>query len=317
MSVDRLQSGAYTDLQSLQGLKRQAHQPDASSVREAARQFESLFTRMMLSSMRQASMGDSLFDSSEGGFYREMFDDQLAVDMSRGRGLGLADMLVEQLARAGLTPRETPPGGSEGAAASRNGAAGSAVVAPGATSADAAPSAEPSGIAQRRAFLARLQPHAEAAGRALGVAPETLLAHAALETGWGQAMPADAAGRGSFNLFGIKAGQSWQGAAVSSQTVEFVQGAPRQQVEPFRAYGSESESIADYVSLLSRSSRYADALGTGDDTAAFAGALQRGGYATDPRYAQKLEAVAASVRSVLGASLKGGNELPINRADTL
>ncbi len=317
MSVDRLPSGAYTDLQSLQGLKREARQPDASSVREAARQFESLFTRMMLSSMRKASMGDSLFDSREGGFYREMFDDQLAVDMSRGRGLGLADMLVEQLGRAGLIPPETPAGASRGGVAPLAGGAGSAMVAPATASADSAPAADAFGIAQRRAFLSRLQPHAEAAGRALGVAPETLLAHAALETGWGQSMPADAAGRGSFNLFGIKTGQSWHGAAVNSQTVEFVQGAPRLQVEPFRAYGSESESIADYVSLLSRSSRYAEALGTGEDTAAFAGALQRGGYATDPRYAQKLEAVAASVRSVLGASLKSGNELPINRADTL
>ena len=44
--------------------------------------------------------------------------------------------------------------------------------------------------------------------------------------------------------------------------------------------GSAGASFGDYVGLLKGSSRYAAALGTGDDAAAFAGALQRGGYGT-------------------------------------
>ena len=36
--------------------------------------------------------------------------------------------------------------------------------------------------------------------------------------------------------------------------------------------------------------RYSAALGTGSDVRAFANALQRGGYATDPEYANKLVA---------------------------
>ncbi len=73
-------------------------------MREAARQFESLFTRMMLKSMREASFGDPMIGSDQQDFYHDMFDDQFAVEMSKGRGLGLADMLVQQLTRAGLAP---------------------------------------------------------------------------------------------------------------------------------------------------------------------------------------------------------------------
>ena len=100
----------YTDLQGLAALRRDAKAQDPAALREAARQFESVFTRMMLQSMRQASgEGEGMLDSQQSLFYRDMFDDQLAVELSRGRGLGLAEMLVAQLMRAGLAP-PTPPG---------------------------------------------------------------------------------------------------------------------------------------------------------------------------------------------------------------
>ena len=59
----------------------------------------------------------------------------------------------------------------------------------------------------------------------------------------------------------------------------------------FRAYGSVAENVADYVRVLRDNPRYAAALGTGSDVRAFANALQRGGYATDPEYANKLVAM--------------------------
>jgi len=292
MAIDPSRGAAYTDLQSLTALKRDARAQDPAALRETARQFESVFTRMLLQSMRQASSGDSLFDSQQSGFYRDMFDDQLAVEMSRGRGLGLADMMVQQLLRSGASPpAATPP------TAATTGIAGPAPAG------DAA--------AQRESFVREMLPHAEAASRQLGVAPQTLIAHAALETGWGRSMPRGPEGQPSFNLFGVKAGASWQGAAVGSSTVEFEGGVSSTRVEQFRAYGSPAASFGDYVSLLKGSSRYAAALGTGEDAAAFAGALQRGGYATDPDYARKLTAVVAGVRGILDASLKTGDPLPI------
>jgi peptidoglycan hydrolase FlgJ len=124
-------------------------------------------------------------------------------------------------------------------------------------------------------------------------------------------MPSGADGEPSFNLFGVKAGASWAGKAVGSSTLEYVAGAPVSTVERFRAYDSAQTGVSDYVQLLAGSSRYVAALGKGDDVGAFAAALQKGGYATDPRYAQKLTAVASTVGAILDAGLKGGGALPI------
>lgn len=294
MAIESLQIASYTDLQGLASLKREARAQSPEALREAARQFETVFTRMMLQSMRQASTGDSLFDSQESGFYRDMFDDQLSVEMSRGKGLGLADMLVEQLLRSGVVPGAAPAGKAEGAPPAA--ATGNRANAVGGSP---------------EAFVEKMFPEMERAGRALGVSPRTLLAHAALETGWGASMPAGPDGKASFNLFGIKATGGWQGEAVGSRTLEFEAGVATARVERFRAYANPQESVGDYVSLLSRNPRYAAALGTGEDTGAFATALQRGGYATDPRYAEKLSAVAETVGKFLDGRLKGGNSLPI------
>ena len=57
--------------------------------------------------------------------------------------------------------------------------------------------------------------------------------------------------------------------------------------------------------LLGSNPRYAAARNTGSDVSAFASALQRGGYATDPSYAAKLQAVAAQVTALVG----GGDPL--------
>ena len=59
----------------------------------------------------------------------------------------------------------------------------------------------------------------------------------------------------------------------------------------FRAYGSASDSFADYARLLGNA-RYAGARNAGNDTHRFASALQQAGYATDPSYAAKITAIA-------------------------
>ncbi len=53
--------------------------------------------------------------------------------------------------------------------------------------------------------------------------------------------------------------------------------------------------MGDYVRVLRDNPRYAAALNTGTDVRAFATALQKGGYATDPEYANKLVSVAAQL----------------------
>jgi flagellar protein FlgJ len=203
-------------------------------------------------------------------------------------------MLMRQLAGvgAGGSARQ-----SDAAAAGidRSGA-GTASGVPGATT-------DPNSIAEsKQDFIRSLWPHAQQAGRELGVDPHALLAQAALETGWGKSVPCTAAGDCSFNLFGIKAGGQWSGATVNVPTLEFEQGVAVRKVERFRAYESPAASFNDYARLIRNNPRYENALGAGADVASFASALQNGGYATDPQYARKLTAVANELRQLTGST---------------
>jgi flagellar protein FlgJ len=286
----------YADFGALEALKKNVRQDDSTAIRKAAQQFESLFTNMLLKSMREATQsqnegggdGMGMGDSDTTQFYQGMFDQQLAVQLSQGKGLGLADMLVKQLTRAGLV---------HGAgAAPATPATGSNGLTPG------APAAAATGAAQAADFVARIGPAAQVVADRLGVAPEAVIAHAALETGWGQHLPTSAGGAQSFNLFGIKAGGSWSGPALQAATTEFSAGVAERKSQAFRAYDSTDASMNDYADMLQGSPRYAAALGTGSDVGAFARGLQRGGYATDPNYALKLETVAGNVRSLMKAA---------------
>jgi flagellar protein FlgJ len=167
-------------------------------------------------------------------------------------------------------------------------------------------------LPEQAAFVRQLAPYAKRAAERLGVAPEALIAHAALETGWGRHVPVAAAGGSSFNLFGIKAGGAWGGMSVAAQTVEFDGGNPATVEQPFRSYASLEQAMNDYVDVLQGSARFRSAIGTGRDTGAFANGLARGGYATDPAYGSKLAAVADRVR-VLRAGIAFE---PIRVADT-
>ena len=159
-------------------------------------------------------------------------------------------------------------------------------------------------------FVQQLWPCAEEAGKALGVDPKHLLAQAALETGWGKSLPCDVDGTTSFNFFGIKAGSSWQGDSVSVKTLEFEGGVPVPKQAKFRSYDSAADSFRDYVEVLRNNPRYADALNTGSDAKAFANALQRGGYATDPRYAMKIETIAQNL-AINETALKSSTDAPM------
>jgi peptidoglycan hydrolase FlgJ len=281
MSAPVNSPGFYADFNGLAALKTSAAASNPAALREAARQFESLFTSMVLKSMREANLGPGLGDSDATNTYQEMYDQQLAVQMSQGKGLGLAEMLVQQLTRSGLKGT-APVSGAE---------AGAAVT----------PSSTPISVpttAQRISFVQRVQPLADEAAGQMGVAPDTLIAQAALETGWGQHLPASPNGSSSANLFGIKAGGSWQGATATASTVEYTQGTAATTAAKFRAYDSDQASARDLVALVSSSPRYAAALGAGDDVGAYAAGLQRGGYATDPDYVKKMVATAQSLQEL-------------------
>lgn len=148
---------------------------------------------------------------------------------------------------------------------------------------------------QREAFIGEMLPLARDAAARLGVAPEVLTAQAALETGWGRSPVRRADGSSTHNLFGIKAGTGWAGEVVQAMTTEVEQGQAVARSEAFRGYAGPSQSFDDLARLVSASPRYQAALGAGADAHAYGQALQRGGYATDPAYADKLARVAGQV----------------------
>jgi peptidoglycan hydrolase FlgJ len=330
MAVPINNASFYADPAALSGLKHDAKTQDPKALKEAAHQFESLFTQMMLKSMREANKGfgdDPLFGSDQADFYQSMFDDQIAAQISKGKGLGLADMLTRQLHQSGMVNDSGTANGEQGTAGVPqkgdgvrgsgigNRETGSVKRAAGAVSSSSGlqptaydqmgiprdslqPSSHVPMAASKEDFIRSMRPHAERAARELGVDPDVLVAQAALETGWGSAVPCTSAGDCSFNLFGVKAGSQWSGQTASVPTVEFEDGVAVRKSQKFRAYDSAAASFDDYAKLIRSSGRYQAALGTQDDTAQFAQALQRGGYATDPQYANKIASVVREVKAL-------------------
>jgi peptidoglycan hydrolase FlgJ len=323
MALSPADAPVYTDLAGLTALKRGAASKDPAAIREVARQFESMFTSMMLKSMRDASGPDPVFGSDQEQMYQGLFDDQLALQMSHGKGLGLADMLIRQLQKMGLAGAGAGTGGIGSAQIdldpSRVGASGiPAATATTNTKAGAAAyiATQGASASEQQSFARTLWPQAQAAGQRLGVDPRNLIAQAALETNWGRNMPQDANGASSNNLFGMKAARGWAGPTVTAPTEEYANGSRTRTQAQFRAYPDAAQSLQDYVALLQNNPRYAGALNTGSDVQAFATGLQRGGYATDPDYARKISALAHSVAGALAGSadvtdLKSASDLPI------
>lgn len=297
------------------------------SIRDAARQLESQFAKLMISQMRQAALGDSMFPGAAAQ-YRDLYDRELANVLTRGKGLGLQPMIRKALgapsepqsngptapqsygleayqARQPALQQLRPPLGEPIPISRIDPDEGHPKAYP-ALAAD-----QPSPTLQRTPdldrspatayaasvpghpedFVREMWPHAQRAAAELGVSPRAILAQAALETGWGRHMPRHADGSPAHNVFGIKTGGRWQGESLTRSTREFVDGREVGARAAFRAYRSTEQGFADYVALLKSSPRYAQALGQ-TDTRGFAQALQRAGYATDPHYAAKLAAIA-------------------------
>jgi len=289
------------DQRGLADIKRLSKTNDPQALKAAARQFEAMFLGMVLKSMRDATPRDGMMDSDQTRMYESLLDQQLAQSMaSKGNGTGLAAMIEKQLSQV----RTMNPEAVEGGALLNPILKGQFLQKE--SSAPALPTPFPSAVplsavgngsaggseggTTAQDFIAKVWPYAQEASRTTGIPAQFLVAHAALETGWGRSEPRQSDGRSSFNLFGIKAGRSWNGSAVEATTTEYVDGVAQRQVERFRAYGSYAESFQDYAKLLANNPRYAGVLGAKDGSS-FARGLQQAGYATDPAYSAKLERI--------------------------
>jgi flagellar protein FlgJ len=301
-----MDAAAVTDLGALARLRVQARAEDPAALRKAAEQFEGLMLQQMLKAMRAASLGDDLMGGEQVEMYQDLFDQQIAQQLSATKGLGLADALVVQMQRGKVTPvaesafdplqAVLPPRVPAAPLPGPLSAARAAQpLAPAAASAmGAADETVKDGFAAR--FIERIRPHAERAARALGVPAQVLMAQAALETGWGRHGIQDAEGRTANNLFGIKADARWAGPQASADTAEYGEGGWRQERAAFRAYPDIGAAFDDYVAFLRGNPRYREALAHGGDARQFVTGLQQAGYATDPRYAEKILQIADSPR---------------------
>ena len=152
-------------------------------------------------------------------------------------------------------------------------------------------------ISAQDGFVATMLPMAKAAAARIGVDPKYLVAQAALETGWGKSVMRAEDGSSSHNLFGIKAGQSWQGGQARAITSEFRDGAMVKETAQFRSYNSYQDSFHDLVTLLQSNDRYKEVVKSADNPEQFVRELQKAGYATDPDYASKISQIAKTMNS--------------------
>ncbi|MFT5161703.1 MAG: flagellar protein FlgJ [Alteromonadaceae bacterium] len=320
MVMDKLaqateQANNYYDFAGLDKL-RSSSPDDKVALKAAAKQFESIFTKMLLTSMRKASEvleSDSPFNSQSTKFYRDMHDQQLVANIAETGGLGLADMMMEQL--GGTNPNYKPAsiirsdGGLKGLQSDSdksNAKQGLDFKMPDVKDLDpkmmsrqqhitqsASQSTSPVSEKDRLfdspiSFIKGLLPHAKKVAANKGMEPLMLVAQAALETGWGQKVIKKQDGSSSFNLFGIKADSRWEGEKAKVQTLEYKDGVAKKENAFFRAYGSLEESVKDYFDFLSSDGRYKEAMDNVNDPQKYFKALQAAGYATDPNYAKKV-----------------------------
>ncbi len=98
----KLDSGAYSDLNRLANLKVGQDRDSEGNIKKVAQEFESLFLNQMLKAMRSANEAFSegnFMNSNEAKTYQQMYDQELAVKMSKEGGIGLADVLARQMSK--------------------------------------------------------------------------------------------------------------------------------------------------------------------------------------------------------------------------
>ncbi|GHC33611.1 flagellar rod assembly protein/muramidase FlgJ [Kushneria pakistanensis] len=330
MAMDSRGSFAL-DVQGLSKLKYSARDNPQESLKETTQQFEALFLQKMLKSMRDAMPKSDLLKSDSMDTYTKMLDQQWAQNLSE-QGIGLSDMMIKQLSKdsaladgsspndpletlkaqsrnipsafaiplsdeqlkynAGLEassnvvkPAEQKRGPLiEGYASLGGGLQGREVHQK--MMADVAPHVS--------SFVSKMGSAARAVSERTGIPHQLILAQAALETGWGAKEIRTSDGKASHNLFNIKATGSWQGDRASVMTTEFEAGTARKERAAFRVYDSYEAAFSDYARLLTENPRYQPVLDARTPEAA-AHALQKCGYATDPRYGEKLVSIMAQM----------------------
>jgi flagellar protein FlgJ len=305
IKVQDLPNRAAFDVKSAQDLRTQFAKDPKEGLKAASQQFETLFLQMVMKSMRDSVPQDGLLNSDQSRFYTGLLDQQMAQNLATsGKGVGFAKLIEQQLGRnlpgaegvvkpgeaANTAGNALPLAASDGRHLNFKTVLGNLPTSAAYAAVNTQAASKTDAPTSSKEFVNRVWPHAVEVSRSTGIPPQFLVAHSALESGWGKSEIRRADGSSSHNLFGIKAGKNWTGPTVNATTTEFVDGQPQQVVEKFRDYATYEESFRDYANLLRNNARYSAVIGSQSGTE-FAKGLQQAGYATDPMYADKLSRI--------------------------
>lgn len=146
---------------------------------------------------------------------------------------------------------------------------------------------------QQKAFLDMIIPIAQRQAKKHNnqIFASVCIAQACWESGWGTSAKMVKANA----VFGVKVGKSawkfgtaWKGAAYYSGTTEYYDGVnPSHIMDFFRQYSSVEDSTEDYFDMLCHCQRYKPALNKSNPADCIR-AIVAGGYATGPKYAEKI-----------------------------
>ena len=98
-TIQAIPSGLAVDPKALGGLRAHAAQDPQGALKDAAREFETLFLDMMMKSMRTAAAGKSMLDNEGTRVFTGLLDHEFSRKLADQGGLGLADMLLKQLSK--------------------------------------------------------------------------------------------------------------------------------------------------------------------------------------------------------------------------
>jgi len=282
----KLESLATSDFKGLDELKVQAKNNAKEALPEVARQFEGIFLQSMLKTMRmgQHFLDDSSpFNGKNQATFQEMLDGQYSSNIANSKGIGLATMLAKQL--QGQVSGSTSETLAKDPTSVKNMSPVNDFTKIKSPVHDTVKSSSTEGMDD---FVKSIWPKAKEAASAMGLDPKILIAQAALETGWGKFIAKDADGSSSNNLFNVKTGNNKDFESVKVKTTEYIADTPINMTASFRKYSSVEQSFKDYVSLIQGSERYQSALANAGNPEAYVNELHKAGYATDPKYGNKI-----------------------------
>lgn len=148
---------------------------------------------------------------------------------------------------------------------------------------------------RQRQFAQKILDQAYIAKEKTGLPASILAAQCILETGWGRYVPVcRKTGKYSYNLFGIK-GKGTNGS-VEIITHEYIAGEKVKVIGEFRAYNNYAESFIDYGNLILGAKRYKNAVINKGDPEKYIREIWKAGYATDPKYPDKILRIAKSCK---------------------